>query len=142
MPADFRFALRQLRKTPGFTLVALLTLALGIGANSAIFSVVYSVILRPLPYANGDRVLSLWERNGSSSNSVTLGNYESWRQQATSFEAIGGLWYGVPLTLTGQGDPAPIATVRTRDDRWKAMYMPPVIGRYIDEAEERVGAPA
>src|SRR6266436_6675527 len=88
---DLRYAARSLRKSPGFTLVATLTLALGIGANTAIFSVVDAVILRPLPYAEPSRLVELWgnvkrakvERRGAS-----YPDYVDWRQQSTSFDGM------------------------------------------------------
>ena len=138
---DVRFGLRQLRKNPAFTLVAVLTLALGIGANSAIFSVVYSVLLHPLPYANADRVLVLSERNGRDPMSVTFGNFDVWRREATGFAAMGGLWSLGPLTLTGHGDPTPIYRVNVSAGYWTAMYIPPVLGSYFTEADDQFGAP-
>ena len=90
---DLVFGLRQLRKSPVFTAVAMLTLALGIGANTAIFSVVYSVLLQPLPYANADRIVRLGQRNGADDVWwIPFGNYESWRTQTTAFEAVGAIW--------------------------------------------------
>src|SRR5947207_4665237 len=107
---DVVFGLRQLRKSPGFTFVTLLTLALGIGANSAIFSVFHAVLLRPLSYTNADRIMSLAEKYGASPMSVTYGNYGVWRATAKSFEVIGATTGSSPLTLTSAGDPAPIQT--------------------------------
>src|SRR5437660_9294207 len=86
---DLRFALRQLRKSPGFTLIAVLTVALGIGANSAIFSVVNAVLLRPLPYPQADRIMVLNESSGPGQDfSVALPDYFDWRNDNTVFENL------------------------------------------------------
>jgi len=141
--SDARFALRQLRKTPAFTLIAVLTLALGIGANSAIFSIVYSVLLRPLPYAHSERLLNLRERNGASDTYgmvVTFGNYGVWKERVRSFEALGAYAFG-GFTLTGAGDPRQIQVLRANADYWKAFYIPPVIGHYYEPAHDAPGAP-
>ena len=120
---DLLFALRQLGKNPTFTIVALLTLALGIGATTSIFSVVYSVLLKPLPYANSDRIVTLQESgNRGPYGNVTFGNWNDWRTRSTSFEAIGASWGSAPLTLTGVGDPTPIQTGLASADFWKAIY--------------------
>ncbi len=138
---DFVFALRQLRKSPGFTLVAVLTLALGIGANSAIFSVVYAVLLKPLPYANGDRIVRISESMGDGWNSgITFGDYHTWKTRQTSFEVLGATWGQSPMTLTGVGDPTPVATGLASADYWKVMYIPAARGRYFTDAEDREGA--
>ena len=141
--SDLRFAVRQLRKSPAFTLVAVGTLALGIGANSAIFSVVYSVLLRPLPYAHSDRLLSLRERNGASDTQgmvVTYGNYGVWKARVRSFEAFAAYGYG-GLTLTGAGEPRQIPVLRASADYWTALYIPPVLGHYFQQADDVPGAP-
>src|SRR5512143_3396960 len=86
---DLVYGLRQLRKSPAFTAVAVITLALGIGANSAIFSVVYSVMLKPLPFANSDRIITIGETvDGKNRNAATFGNYAVWRDNAHTLEAI------------------------------------------------------
>jgi predicted permease len=140
---DLIFGLRQLRKSPVFTLVAVLTLALGIGANSAIFSVVYSVLLNPLPYANGNRIVTLDESIGAGQgyNAVTLGNFDTWRKEARSFEALGAEWGTGSRTLTGVGDPTPIYTMQRTSGFWKAQFIPPVLGRYFQESDEQLNAP-
>ena len=140
--ADLRFALRQLRKSPAFTVVAILTLALGIGANSAIFSIVYSVLLRPLPYANADRLLNLRERNGSSDTEgmvVSFGNYATWTARARSFEAFGAYHWG-GLTLTGVGEPRDLQVLRASAAYWKALYIPPALGHYFAAKDDEQGA--
>jgi len=89
MIADLKFALRQLRKSPAFTLIAVITLALGIGANTAIFSIVNAVVLRPLPYPNADRIMVLNESSGPGQDySVALPDYFDWRNDNTVFEHL------------------------------------------------------
>jgi predicted permease len=139
---DLVYGVRQLRKSPAFTAVAVATLALGIGATSAIFSVVYSVLLRPLPYANADRVFTFAQQNGSGTMCcLPYGNFDVWRREATSFEAIGAIAGSGPMTLTGQGDPLPVPTTQASAGFWKAMFIPPALGRYYTEADDREGAP-
>lgn len=138
---DVVFGLRQLRRTPGFTMVALLTLALGIGANSAIFSVVNAVMLSPLPYANSTRLLRLFDANGQGYNAVTFGNYASWKEQARSFERLAASWGGGGGVLTGYGDPTPITGTRTSGNYFQTLNIKPVIGSYYVEADDAEGAP-
>src|SRR5467141_3332912 len=89
MIADLKFALRQLRKPPAFTLIAVLTLALGIGANTAIFSIINAVLLRPLPYPDADRIMVLNESSGPGQDfSVSLPNYLDWKRDNTAFEHL------------------------------------------------------
>src|ERR1700737_3507703 len=86
---DLRFAFRQLIKNPGFSIVAICTLALGIGANTAIFSVINAVLLRPLPYPNADRIMVLNESSGPGQDfSVALPDYFDWRTDAKTFEHL------------------------------------------------------
>ncbi|HET7371787.1 MAG TPA: ABC transporter permease, partial [Gemmatimonadaceae bacterium] len=139
---DVVFGMRQLRKSPGFTLVAVFTLALGIGANSAIFSVVYSVLLKPLPYADGDRVLRLQQRNGQGSMCcLPYGNFYMWAREATGFEALGATTGHPAMTLAGQGEPRPLSVTMASAGYWKTMFIPPALGRYFTEDEDREGAP-
>ena len=86
---NLRYALRQLRKSPGFTFVAVLTLALGIGANTAIFSVIYAVLLQPLPYPDPDRIAIITETNSSQPQiSISFPDYVDWKRDNTSFEQL------------------------------------------------------
>lgn len=93
---DFRYALRQFRKSPGFALVAVLTLALGIGANTAIFSVLYASLLAPMPYPDADRLMVLWSKLDSRSL-VSAGDYIEWKRQNTAFQDMVA-WTGGILT--------------------------------------------
>ena len=104
---DIRFAARNLLKRPGFTIIVVLTLALGIGANAAVFSVINAVLLRPLPYRDADRVVMLWQNNvkaGVPRNDVSPANFLDWTEQSSSFEAIAGVEpFG--FSLLGEGEP-------------------------------------
>src|SRR4029077_20664760 len=85
---DLRFAMRQLRKYPGFAFIAVLTLALGIGANTAIFSVINAVLLEPLPYPEANRIMALSEFSGGTSSSIAFPDYIDWRRDNTVFEHL------------------------------------------------------
>jgi predicted permease len=137
---DLRFGARQLIKAPGFTLVAVLTLGLGIGATTSIFSVVYSVLLHPLPFTNADRALALWQHHEGGKTDVTYGAYATWAREARAFEVIGATRHASPLTLTGHGEPTPVYHTRASASYWKAMHIAPALGRYFGEDVDRQGA--
>jgi len=125
---DLRFAVRVLRKSPGFTTVAVLTLALGIGANTAIFSLVNGVLLRPLPYRNPDRLAIVWEksRDGSRDN-VGYATYLDWKAQNKSFEqlAIYSSWQPVLQV----GEPEQLNGLRVTSNYFRTLGIHPEIGR-------------
>src|SRR3954466_5211922 len=113
---ELRFALRLLRRSPGFTLVAVATLALGIGANTAIFSVVDHVLLRPLPYRDSDRLYAVHEvvpkfAHVAPMVPVNAMHFREWRRNVGSFERL-ALIGGMPLNLTGTGEPERLAGAR------------------------------
>ena len=104
---DLRYALRMLFKNPGFTAVAVLTLALGIGANTAIFSVINTVLLRPLPYKDPDRLVMVWEddtKGGYPRDTPAAANYVNWRDQNQVFESMAAM-ADQSFNLTGVGEP-------------------------------------
>jgi hypothetical protein len=97
---DIRLALRRLRRTPGFTLVAVLTLALGIGANTAIFSVVNAALLRPLPYPDAQRIVRLYATRDGGRGTVSPPDFTDWREQTGVFQGMAALNSGDDFTLT------------------------------------------
>jgi putative ABC transport system permease protein len=99
-----RFTLRQLRKNPGFTAVAVITLALGIGANTAIFSVIYSSLLAPMPYPDADRLVMVWSKIAQGRNSVSAGDFLDWKRQNTTFEDMEA-WNGNQFNLATPEQP-------------------------------------
>src|SRR3954447_4895083 len=104
---DLRYTARVLRKAPLFTLAVVLTVALGIGANTAIFSVVNAVMLRPLPYEQPDRLVWIAEKNDKldlPTFAASVLNYLSWREQSRTFDAMGAFGFAT-FNLTGTGDP-------------------------------------
>src|SRR5207244_1520424 len=104
---DLRYALRLLRKSPGFTAVAIATLALGIGANTAIFSTVDAVLIRALPYSDPDRIVMIWEdasEIGFPKNTPAPGNYRDWAQLNRSFTAVAAT-HGSSMSVTADGVP-------------------------------------
>ena len=132
LPRDFRYAARSLVRTPGFTVVAVAVLALGIGATSAIFSLVSAVWLKPLPFADEDRIVSVWldisSIGGPSRLEATPSHYDAWRERAQSFEEIAPV---VPasVNLTGGGEPERLAAVRTTPNLFATIGLAPIIGR-------------
>ncbi len=138
---DLKFAFRQLLKNPGFTAVVVLTLALGIGANTAVFSFVNAILLRPLPYKDSDRLVMLFESNrekGWDRVNASLGALREWRQQATAFEALAarGLY---PFTLTGQGQPEYVQGTPVSANTFRMLRIQPVLGRDFLPEEETYG---
>ncbi len=139
---DMRYGARMLLKKPGFTLIAVLTLSLGIGANTAIFSVVHAALLRPLPYEQPDRLVMIWERNLSRGLERSQGSpvtYCDWREQKHLFDKIAGWWYPqVNLTDTGS-EPQRVRTIDVTDAFFDTLGARPIIGRGFQPGEDRPG---
>jgi hypothetical protein len=138
---DLRFALRRLKNSPGFALVAVVTLALGIGANSAMFSIVNAVLLRPLPYRNPEKLLLLSERWPQFPRlSVSYLNYKDWRDQSSSFEAVGAVRNSV-MTMTGIPEAERVPTQNVTANIFDLLGLAPDLGRVFTTAEDQPGAP-
>ncbi|PZR72682.1 MAG: permease [Chthoniobacterales bacterium] len=140
---DLRFALRQLRKSPGFTFIAVLTLALGIGANTAIFSVVNAVLLRPLPYPQPERLVYLNEVSNGVDQSIALPDYVDWRHDSTSFQHL-ALTRLESRNLSGIAgrEPERVAVAFVTANFFDVIGLPAQIGRTFNEDEDKPGAPA
>ena len=138
--SDLLYAVRGLRKKPLFTAAAVLTLALGIGANSAIFTVVSAVLLRPLPYPAPDRLMMLWTHNprqGYNKDVSAYPNFDDWRRQSASFEGVSA-YFGATFTLTQAGDPAQIVGAIVTPGFFETLGVMPALGRTFGARE---GAP-
>ena len=138
---DLRFAVRSLIKTPGFTAIAVFTLALGIGANTTIFSVVQSVLLRPLPYDEPDRIVEIWETHpdrGWNSMSFSHPNFWDLWDQNESFEEIAAM-NGAAMNLTGFEYPERLAARRTSAGFFRVLRVNPIIGRGFLPGEDQPG---
>src|SRR6185436_7422210 len=139
---DFRFAIRMLLKNPGFTAVAVLTLALGIGANTAIFSVVSSVLLRPLPCKDPDRLVTVWERSvkkGYEMNHAGAATFLDWKAQSTVFESMAAFGIEEGLSLTGDHEPERINAVPVSANLFEVLGVNPTLGRTFRVEEETPG---
>jgi len=137
---DLRYGLRQLRKNPGFTLVALLSLALGIGANTAIFSVVNAVLLQPLPFAEPHRLMVLEEHaDGERNPTFSPRAFLDLKEQASSFEYIIGYRSG-PMTFTGGTVPERIPGYSVTADFFQAFGVEPLFGRFFEATPEEDAA--
>src|SRR5438067_7625615 len=140
---ELRYALRVLAKQPAFTFIAVLPLALGIGANTAIFSIINSVLLRPLPYPNADRIMVLNETSGPGQDfSVALPDYFDWRNDNTLFEHL-AVTHKESRNLSGiPGREAErVSCVSVTLNFFKVVGLAPQLGRIFTEEEDRVGAP-
>src|SRR5882757_8325309 len=137
---DLKFAFRQLAKSPGFALVAVLALALGIGANTAIFSVVYGVLLRPLPYPDQERLVFVGEWSEQVPNmSVSYPNYADFRARQQSFTALGAA-RGQGYNYVGPSDTERVTGAMASADLFTALGVAPIRGRVYSTAEDKVGA--
>ena len=133
---DAVHALRQLRRRPGFALVAIATLGIGIGANAAIFAVADHVLLRPLPYAASQDVVTIWERDAraATQHEAAPGNYIAWRARATSFASL-GLLEPYSYDVTGDGPPEAVTAWRVGDRWFEAMGVRLLRGRMFEAAD-------
>jgi putative ABC transport system permease protein len=139
---DFRFAFRMLRKNPGFSAIAILTLALGIGANTAIFSVVYAVLLKPLPYTDSDQLFTVFQQSikeAKNKNGFSFPNMRDFREQTGVFLSLSGV-QGHQLTLTGRGDPFVIDTSVVTPDLFTTFRVQPILGRSFVPDDGKPGA--
>jgi putative ABC transport system permease protein len=138
---DVRYAVRLLMRTPGFTVVAVLILALGIGANTSIFSVVSAVLLKPLPFAEADRLVFLWEETKSGGglaghSTVAPANYVDWKERSRSFEDM-ALYNGLQeYNLTGDGDPEHIGAIVATPNLFSVLRLTPILGRTFSAGDE------
>jgi len=138
---DLRFGARLLRKSPAFTAVSVLTLALGIGATTAIFSVVYGVLLRPLPYRNPQQIVRLWEQSATGGRmNFADPNFDDVRAQNHSLSALASFW-SYDTTITGHGDALRTPTASVSRDFFQVMAIQPIFGRTFAPEEQRVNAP-
>ena len=141
MRADIREALRSLAAEPGFSLVVVLTLALAIGVNSAIFSLLNGVLLRPLDYADASRLAVVWESNpqdGQAQSETSGATYLDWRARARTLSSLGAFRYR-GFTLTGSGDAEHIASVEASPALFTVLGVPPLVGRVFTDDEEKPG---
>ena len=137
---DLRFALRQLRSSPGFAITAIVTLSLGIGASAAIFSVIDAVLLRPLPYANQDRLVLpiMISRTGDTLRSSYL-SYLDERAQQRTFDALAGYSIFGTLNLEGTSGPAELRAVKSTDNFFEVFGVRPILGRTYLSGEDQPG---
>ena len=140
---DIRFALRLLAKNPAFTLATVGTLALAIGATTAIFSVVRGVLLQPLPYHEPDRLVRVWEVSpqGEHRNVVSAGNYLDWRDRASAFESLGAHGGTFAIALTGAREPLTVGAARVTPSAFETLRIQAQAGRVFSEEEGRQGGP-
>jgi predicted permease len=141
---DLRYAARVLRKSPTFATVAVLTLALGVGANTAIFTVVNALLLKPLPYRSADRLVTVWQdmraRGGPADEWATPGNYADWRGEKALFEEV-AVVTGWRPTLTGQGEPEPIPGEQVSHEYFSVLGVVPALGRAFRVEDDVPNAP-
>src|SRR6185436_12790641 len=132
-------AARMLRAKPGFTLVAVITLALGIGANTAIFTVVNAVLLRPLPFKEPDHLVTVWETNlkqGQDHGVVSGANFTDWKNQNQVFESLAGYFYW-NYNLTGGDEPRRLRAVVVSGDFFQTLGGEAAVGRVLRVEDDR-----
>jgi putative ABC transport system permease protein len=141
---DLRYATRMLRKNPGFTAIAVLTLALGIGANTAIFSVVNAILFRPLPFPEPDSLMIVWHTPpqksfpGVSRFVVSPANYLDWRSENHVFQQMAAIGFG-SFNLTGMGQPESVRAVAVSADFFSVLRVQPSLGRGLEAIDDQPG---
>lgn len=137
---DLKLAFRSLRKSPGFTIIAVLTVALGIGANTAIFSVLSGVVLRPLPYEDADRIMVVWETRGENKQiPAAPANLRDWEARSEVFEHLAAV-EPASFNLTGSGQPERLIGARTSTSLFGVTAARPLLGRTFVEGESEPGS--
>jgi predicted permease len=139
---DVRHAVRGFRHTPGFALVIVLTLALGIGTNTAIFSIVDQLLLRPLPYPDGNQLVRIHETNSArgSRSDVSPANWLDWRRQSHTFESLAA-WDPAAATLTGAGEAERLQALLVSAEFFPTLGVQPLLGRTVSAEDDRPNAP-
>jgi putative ABC transport system permease protein len=141
---DAAYALRSLARNPAFAAAAVLTLALGIGANTAIFSVVHAILLRPLPYPAADRIVMVWNHNtleGIERDVTSFPNFLDWRERGEVFAGMAGYTRGGTVTLTEDGEPEQVRATSVTADFLDVFSVSPTLGRGFGPTDMDVGAP-
>ncbi|WP_213805491.1 ABC transporter permease [Granulicella sp. dw_53] len=141
--ADLKFTLRRLRKSPGFAVTVLLTLAIGIGANTAVFSVVNSVLLKPLPYPDSEQLVALWLNapgagglaNFTSGLQLSSSMYLTFSQHNRTFQSM-GIWTPSTASVTGVAEPEEVRTAMISDGILETLQVPPVAGRWLSQVDQ------
>ncbi len=140
---ETRYAIRKLLRNPGFTVVAVAALALGIGANTAIFSVVNAVLIRPLPFQDPDRLVVIWESNLQQNKERELVSpltFRDWEENSSSFVSMAAwAWWG--YSMTGTDEAETIAAIRTSPNLFSLLGVEPALGRTFVEEENIPGGP-
>jgi putative ABC transport system permease protein len=141
---DLRYGVRLLFLQPGFAAVAILTMALGIGATTMLFSVAYGVLLKPLPWSAADRLVRVTEtrqgRTGRVVGTVSNGTFLAWRDHPSTIEDVGG-WLTQTVTLTGAGDPVRLSMIPTTPSLFRILRIRPLLGRLFRESDGARGQP-
>jgi predicted permease len=142
---DLRVTLRMIRTSPGFALTAILTLALGIGSTTAVFSVVNAVLIRPLPYPEPDRLVGVWHSahvQGIASNNVRLSStmYLAYREHTETFADF-GVWRTARASVTGLGEPEQVPALVVTHRTLPAVGVPPMLGRWFSDSDDSAGTP-
>ncbi len=140
--SDVKHGLRVLLRTPLFTICTIAALAIGIGATTALFSVVHALLIRPLPYKNSDALVVMWEHNlprNRPRNVISPANFLAWKERSRSFEGMAAFTQN-RLTLTGAGEPQELAALVVSANMFDVLGVAPTLGRGFAEGEDRQGS--
>jgi predicted permease len=135
---DLGYAARSLGRTPGFAITAVLVVALGVGANTAVFSLADLVLVRPLPYAGADRLLKIWQGEGGGMNEVSPANYRDWKAMTSSFSGMGAYWNRA-ANLVGAAEPRRLELARATPDLLPLLGVKPLLGRVFTAEDAEKG---
>ena len=144
---DIRYGIRGLAKRPGFAAVVILTLALGVGANTAIFSIVYGVLLRPLPFPAQEQLVVAWEKDTTANTpfvELSVAEIQDWQAQSQSFTSLAAMpttVYGYGYVLTGRGDPVQLESAKVSGSFFSILQAQAALGRLFNEADDQFNAP-